>query len=162
MGPSLQWRDENTRRPLASGDEVRIGSGRRAAVGYLAHSQRAGPGLVILASTVDDELRALVDRCRDEGFTALAPDLTGDAAEDVACAAAEMLITNWHPRVGALALPGTQTVAVALDEAVRLDAVVVAEAGGGGPQSRAPGLAADVTTHTGLREALDFLTYHLS
>jgi hypothetical protein len=162
MGSSLQWRNENRRRPITSGDVVRIGSGRRAADGYLAHSQRAGPGLMILAPVVDRELRAFVDRCRDEGFTVLAPDLSGDAAAEVARAAAEMLLANWHPRLGVLALPGTGDAAIALDETVRLDAVVVPAAESVEPRSRAPGLAADLTTEAGLAEALDFLAYHLS
>ncbi|MQB01085.1 MAG: hypothetical protein GEU78_12455 [Actinobacteria bacterium] len=162
MGSSLQWRNENGRRPIASGDVVRIGSGRRAADAYLAHSQRAGPGLMILAPVVDGELRAFVDRCRDEGFTAMAPDLSGDSAAEVMRAAAEMLVANWHPRLGVLALPGTGDAAIALDGSVRLDAVVVPAAAGAEPRTRAPGLATDLATEAGLAEALEFLAYHLS
>lgn len=159
---SMQWRDENRRTPLTSGEDVRIGSGRHGAIGYLASSQRAGPGLVILAPTLDDDVRAFVDRCRDEGFTALAPDLSGDDPEATGRAATEMLVANWHPRVGVLAFEGAGSIAGALDDAARLDAVVVPAAPGIEPPGRAARLQADVTTAGGLAEAFDFLSYHLS
>lgn len=162
MVPSLQWRDENRRVPLASGEDVRVGSGRNAAAGYLASSQRAGPGLVILAPRLDDDVRAFVDRCRDEGFTALAPDLSGDDAEGVGREATEMLVANWHPRVGVLAVEGAEAVAAALDDSARLDAVVVPVSGVPERQGGPPRLEVQVTTAAGLAEAFDFLSYHLS
>jgi hypothetical protein len=117
---------------------------------------------MILAPAIDDRLRAFADRCRDEGFTALAPDLTGPATEDVARAAADMLVTNWHPRLGVLALSGTDAVAIALDQATRLDAVVLADGGDAADRCRSPAMTADVVTEEGLADALEFLTYHLS
>jgi hypothetical protein len=118
--------------------------------------------LLILGPTLDDGLRGLVDACMEEGFTALAPDLTGPEPEGVAREGADMLVSNWHPRVGVLALPGTGSTAVALDGIVRLDAIVLDTSEGTGSDPRAPGLAHDLTSSDGLREALDFLAYHLS
>jgi hypothetical protein len=158
---SLQWRDENRAEPRSFGGDVTIGSGRLAATGYLAHSQRVGPGVLVLAPALDDAVRALADRCLAEGFTALAPDLTGEDPAAIAREAAEMLVANWHPRVGVLALRSTETIAVAVAERITPDALIVSE-----PIEmsavRIPTLVAEPSADEGLQEAFDFLTYHLS
>lgn len=98
-----------------------FGRGKSRGSGYLAYSDRIGPGVLVLHEFfgLTPSFRDYCDRLCDEGFTALAPDLyDGAIAEDVEGAealrdsldvetvmarlraAAEHLTSNWHPRLG--------------------------------------------------------------
>ena len=163
MPASMQWRDQKDIEPRSFGEDVRIGSGRHAVAGYLAHSQRVGPGIVVLTLALDDDARALVERCRDEGFTALAirPPLErpGPAVRE----AVGSLVANWHPRVGILALPGTVAVVAEVDSDESLDAIVACGVAEGELNGyRAPAWGGSIGDEAGFAEALEHLTYHLS
>ena len=164
MPASMQWRDrKDGLEPLSFGSDVTIGSGRRAVRGYLAHSQRVGPGIVVVSPSFDDGTRELVDRCRDEGFTALAIELPEEEPARAVVEATQSLVANWHPRVGLLALPGTAAIALEVDATERLDAVVAWGAAAAELGSfRAPVWGEPVADDEGLADALDHLTYHLS
>ena len=122
MGATVQWRGEHEREPARYGRAVTFGNLRDRCTGYMSYSDRAGPGIVVLGGSA-----ALCDRLTEEGFTALAPDLTDldeTTADRVVAAAVDHLLDNWHPRVGVLSFEGTHELALRVDERRGLDAVV--------------------------------------
>lgn len=105
MGATLQWRGFQDRPVRVGSQHVRFGGGRSAASGYLAHSSRVGPGILLLADPASgiDEMIELADALCTEGFTALVP-LNGDTlGPEVLDAAVDFLVDNWHPRCGLIA-----------------------------------------------------------
>lgn len=146
MGATLTWREPPEREPRRFGERVTVGRGRRTIGGYLAHSERAGPGVIVLHDSFGSQQGStdLCDRLAGEGFTAFAPDLfDGELAGDGQRAAelagaldraatvkrlvevAEHLRSNWHPRLGALGFSLGAVCAMDLGAALDLDALVV-------------------------------------
>ena len=124
MGASVQWRGEQQREPSSFGKIITFGNLRDRATAYMSYSERVGPGIVVLGGSVE-----LCDRLKQEGFTALAPDLPGDeaASDRIVDAAIEHLVDNWHPRVGVIALGGRHGFAERAAQRKTLDAVVFLE-----------------------------------
>ena len=123
MGKSISWRDRNDKEPRSYGREVTFGKRKDLGRGYMAHSDRAGPGVIVLHEFfgLQDSFKRFADRLSDEGFTALAVDLYEgtivDTVEDAKAAAQSLdedhvlemlggairhLRDNWHPRVGVI------------------------------------------------------------
>jgi carboxymethylenebutenolidase len=118
---AIQWRTPETKTARRFGREIRFGGGRDACTGYMAYSERVGPGVIVVHDFfgLSDATRNYADDLTRRGFTVIAPDLydgelatTVDGAiklkdqldEVVAIrrlsAAARHLTDNWHPRVG--------------------------------------------------------------
>jgi hypothetical protein len=152
-----------------------FGRGRSAGSGWLAYSNRAGPGVLVTCERrQSDFARAFARTLCSAGLTALVLD-SGERAGPVdhwaptIGAAADYLTENWHPRLGVVALAG---VSPAIDLAARRDpdAVVLVECPDDvefspvvpvlqldpGPKSDGEHLELDV------QEIIDFLRYHLS
>jgi carboxymethylenebutenolidase len=102
---------------------ISFGKRRDAGTGYLARSERVGPGVLVLHEFfgLTPSFKKACDRLNEAGFTALAPDLydgviatSVDEARELAesldveaamlrlGAAAGHLTSNWHPRLGAI------------------------------------------------------------
>lgn len=93
----MQWRQPPQRVNHLHGDLVEFGRGRSRARGYLAHSDRVGPGVLLL----EQRAYGRADALNEEGFTVLVPDIDLDGNNAGAIvAAAEYLSANWHPRLG--------------------------------------------------------------
>src|SRR3989304_6444033 len=77
MGVTLQWRYEQTRAERRYGSIVEFGGGSAGGSGYMSHSDRVGPGVVVVhdAFGLHDDVIAFCDELNLEGFTVLAPDL---------------------------------------------------------------------------------------
>lgn len=145
MGATLQWRNEPVGRVDRSfGATVRFGSGRDAGTGYLAYSDRVGPGVVILhdGTGLEPWCTQLADALNDDGFTVLVPDLLAgaepspdparlpdDVAPDDAVrragAALDHLVDNWHPRAGVVGFGPGAELAVRLAGGRDVDALVL-------------------------------------
>ncbi len=102
----MQWREPPDRENRSFSKIVHFGRHRDAGSGYMALSDRIGPGvLVVHADGSAPWLGPTADRLNKLGFTVLAPHVprvTGDAggAADILIAAADFLIDNWHPELG--------------------------------------------------------------
>ena len=167
MGVTLQWRfdpGDRDNRSFAATAEFG-GGGRDHGTGYMAYSDRVGPGVVLVAEVVDDDIKSMALALNDEGFTVLAPYRT--QAPQLA-AAVDHLTANWHPRVGAIGIGGGVAAACALASAVQLDALVLVE---GAPEadvddSKVPVLVYGTLEPSELESAwshtTDFLHYNLS
>ena len=146
MGSTLTWRQPPERRPRRHGERVSVGRGRLRLDGYLAHSDRSGPGVLVLHESfgLQQSFIDLSDRLAGEGFTAFAPDLYGGrmaaSIEEAAALAdgldpeltrrrlaeaAAHLRANWHPRLGAIGFSSGAAHATALGDEPGLDALVV-------------------------------------
>jgi hypothetical protein len=115
---------------------VTFGNLRDKGTGYMAHSDRVGPGIVLLTGEpgLPDWATELADHLTDEGFTVLVPALEemDDAARDrLLMAAASFLADNWHPRVGAIAFDDATVAAKTLAQAHPLDAIALYSKGAG-------------------------------
>jgi carboxymethylenebutenolidase len=123
VGQTIQWRTLPEREPRAFGRMIEFGRRADSGTAYMAHSERVGPGVVVLHDFfgLTDATRAYAHALNDAGFTALAPDLfDGRVAATVEDAlalarsldkaaalkrlegAARYLTDNWHPRAGAV------------------------------------------------------------
>src|SRR5918992_3672400 len=124
MGSTIQWREPPGDRPnKTTGEMVEFGNRRDAGRGYMARSQRVGPGVLLLHEFfgLQDSFKEMADRLNAEGFTVLTPDLydgevAGTVDEAIALrdrvdvdaalrklgAAADLLKDNWHPRLGVM------------------------------------------------------------
>lgn len=143
---SFEWREprETSERRLA--ETIRFGGGRDAGSGYMSHSSRVGPGVLVLHEFfgLQESFKAYADDLSEAGFTALAVDLyDGALAHTVAearqlaqaldleqsmrrlRAAARHLRDNWHPRLGAVGFSLGADLAAALAEEGLVDAVVL-------------------------------------
>lgn len=115
--------EPNPNEPRRYSRVTEIGGARDRCSAYLAHSDRIGPGVVVLHEFfgLTEAFRTYCDALNEEGFTALAPDLyDGRIASTVAeaealrdemdpdrtmqrlKAAVDHLTANWHPRVGVI------------------------------------------------------------
>lgn len=113
----------------SSGELVAFGGPSAGGTGYMAVSERVGPGVVVVADggALSPALCACADRLVEEGFTALVVDLVdAEGAEEGARrvgAACAHLVENWHPRTGIVAFgpagsPATVAGRADLDAAV--------------------------------------------
>jgi len=119
----MQWRQPPKRVEHLRGDTVEFGRGRSRARGYLAHTERVGPGILLLES--DGHGRA--DSFSAKGFTVLVPEVDLAVSDRAVEAAAEYLSANWHPRLGVVAV-GPDGVAAArglVDRGTTFDALVL-------------------------------------
>jgi carboxymethylenebutenolidase len=136
MGPTMQWREPPPDRTNRStGETVRFGGRTDGGHGYLSHSERVGPGVLLLHEFfgLQSSFLAFADRLNEAGFTVLAPDLydggiatSVDEARSFAQsldpaatlkklhAAASFLTDNWHPRLGIVGFSLGADFAVAL------------------------------------------------
>lgn len=173
------------------GATVSFGRGRSACTGYMAHSDRVGPGLLLVhgESGLAPWVVQMADALNREGFTILAPDLFDerlprDPQEGAGIAealdpalvdarlrvAAEHLTANWHPRLGAIAFGWGAAQAGRLGGG-SLDALVVyGSADGLGPDPRCPvlghfgteGAAAPLMGSAGVGAEVETLVYGVS
>lgn len=122
MTGTLHWRQEKHRaESKAFGEMIAFGPRKDSGTGYMSHSSRVGPGVLLLHEFfgLTQAFRDYADALNDEGFTVLAPDLydgriasSVEEAQDLARSldqdrvvarltfAAEHLTANWHPRLG--------------------------------------------------------------
>ena len=120
----MQWRQPPDRVNHLRGDLVEFGRGRSRARGYLARSDRVGPGVLIL----DPHGHERADALNGEGFTALVPDLELEGVHEGAIvAAAEYLSDNWHPRLGVIAVGsgGAEMAHALVERGVTFDLLVL-------------------------------------
>ncbi|HEY7873647.1 MAG TPA: dienelactone hydrolase family protein [Actinomycetota bacterium] len=147
MGSTIQWReppDDRTNR--STGEMVSFGKHRDAGRGYMARSERVGPGVLVLHEFfgLQDSFVAYADRLNRAGFTVLVPDLyDGEIASSVDAAtalarsldrdatmrklraAADLLTANWHPRLGVVGFSLGADLAVELAALRPIEALVV-------------------------------------
>ena len=146
MGKNFSLRPENTKEPRSFGNDITFGKLKDKGSGYMSHSERVGPGVLILHEFfgLTPSFRRYADRLCDEGFTALAVDLYDGAvagsveeAKKLASslehettmrklnAALEHLTANWHPRVGVIGFSLGAWFAGSLAQEARPDAAVL-------------------------------------
>jgi carboxymethylenebutenolidase len=147
VGSTIQWREPPDDRPnRSSGEMVTFGRHRDAGRGYMARSERVGPGVLVLHEFfgLQPSFVDYADRLNAEGFTVLVPDLydgaiaaTVDEARVLAggldvdrtlamlAAAAALLTDNWHPRLGVVGFSLGADFAVELSARRAIDALVV-------------------------------------
>ena len=113
----------NDKEPPRYGKMIEFGKRSDAGTGYMAYSDRVGPGVVLLHEFfgLTQSFKDYADKLCEEGFTVLAPDLydgyiapdsdealkkaqslDNDHAMRRVKAAAAHLMDNWHPRLGAV------------------------------------------------------------
>jgi carboxymethylenebutenolidase len=123
VGTSFQWRQPRTVEARGLARTIAFGGRRDRGTGYLAFSERVGPCVLVLPDPYGPQklFESHADALRDEGFTALVPDLydgvvaeTPEEAAEIASsldsertmlrvrAAATHLTDTWHPRLGAV------------------------------------------------------------
>jgi hypothetical protein len=117
----MQWRQPPERTNRLRSERIEFGRGRARAAGYLAHSDRVGPSVLLLGLSSERTADAL----SEAGFTVLAPD-PGPSPSSVE-AAAGFLTENWHPRLGVIAHPphGPDEAWALMQARAELDVVVV-------------------------------------
>ena len=147
MGSTIQWREPPGDRPnKTTGEMVEFGNRRDAGRGYMARSERVGPGVLLLHEFfgLQDSFKDLADRLNAEGFTVLVPDLyegriasSADEAQSLAQsldvestlrmlgAAADLLTDNWHPRLGVVGFSLGAGFAVELASRQSIEALVL-------------------------------------
>ncbi|MGH2752261.1 MAG: dienelactone hydrolase family protein [Actinomycetota bacterium] len=135
----------------SAGERISFGGLSDKGSGYMAYSERVGPGVLVLHDGYGliPSVKRLTDRFVAEGFTALAVDLydgrvarNPDEARALAAArdpdevmprlraAAEHLSDNWHPRLGLVGFSVGASWATALALQIEVDATVVYYGGG--------------------------------
>jgi carboxymethylenebutenolidase len=107
MGATLSWREPFEGDNRTFGATVSFGGLRNRGTGYMAYSDRVGPGVLIVpdAHGLSRAFRDLADDLNRSGFTVLCPDLHGaDEVRARTCleAAGHHLADNWHPRLGVI------------------------------------------------------------
>ena len=120
----MQWRQPPERVDHPHGDLVEFGRGRSRARGYLAHSDRVGPGVLLL----DEHGHERADALNGEGFTVLVPELDlGEGRDGAIVAAAEYLSANWHPRLGVVGVGAEGVLAsrILVEREVAFDVLVL-------------------------------------
>jgi dienelactone hydrolase len=178
---TLYWREPPRRDPRDFETFVEFGRGRRSGRGFMAYSERAGPGVLVLhpAPSWPDPVLDFARAVHGDGFTVLVPDAGvdgGDGELERVAAAADYLADNWHPRLGIVGFGAAAVMACRLAGARECDALVLY--GGSdanrfeGPLLSHKGTGSFIDSHAegfGLSEArtahertLEFLHYHLS
>ena len=128
------------------GEMIEFGKRADAGRGYMAHSERVGPAVIVLHEFfgLQRSFMDYADRLNAAGFTVLAPDLYDGATAtsvdeartlaqsmDVAAAlrklraAASFLTDNWHPRLGVVGFSLGADFAVVVSEQVSVEALVL-------------------------------------
>lgn len=130
MGATLTWREPPDRHNRAYGSPVTFGGLRDRGTGYMAYSDRVGPGVIIVHDGfgIGPGLVALADDYNRNGFTVLCPDVHGTAeatAHSQLVAAAHHLTDNWHPRLGIIGFSVGAELAAAVAEEVETSALVL-------------------------------------
>jgi carboxymethylenebutenolidase len=147
MGKSIQSRMppvDLTNRSF--GRMVEVGKHRSRTSGYMAYSDRVGPGVILLHEFfgLQRSVTTYADALNEQGFTVLAPDLYDGAVADSVdsaramaqaldvdrtlagiTAAAEHLTDNWHPRLGVVGFSLGADFAVALAQDLAVEATVL-------------------------------------
>jgi dienelactone hydrolase len=127
MGKSIQWRSRNEKEPRSYGETIRYGGRRDGGQAYLAHSDRVGPGVLVLheGHGLQDSWIHVANRLSADGFTVLVPEIEPDVALNQLKAAVEFLRDNWHPRVGVVGFSMGGMLGIDLAATLRIDALVV-------------------------------------
>ena len=168
MGSTLHWREPPDRDARDFETFLEFGRGGRSGTGFMAYSERSGPGVLVLQPPPSwrDAALDFARAVRDDGFTVLVPDLDGSGADPVRLkAAAEYLVDNWHPRLGVVGFGDAVALAGQLAEERACDALVLyCRDEVGTSSSRAPILRqpSDTAIDASDEETLEFLRYHLS
>ena len=167
MGSTLHWREPPGRDARDFETIVEFGRGRCSGTGFMAYSERSGPGVLMLhpppswADPVIDFARGV----HSDGFTVLVPELGVDregAGLERIAEAADYLVDNWHPRLGVVGFGDAAELAGQFAGDRQCDAVVLC--GGQVPDFGsvgAPVLRCPIGEPVG-QEILEFLHYHLS
>jgi carboxymethylenebutenolidase len=113
--------EPNDKEPPRYAKTIGFGKRRDAGTGYMAYSDRVGPGVIVLHEFfgLTQSFKSYADALCEAGFTVLAPDLydgyiapnvdeAGKKAKSLddgivmgrLAAAAAHLMDNWHPRLG--------------------------------------------------------------
>jgi hypothetical protein len=153
MGKSIQWRPRNDKEPQSYGETVRYGGRRHGGRAYLAHSDRVGPGVLVIGESG----RALADPLVADGFTVLVPELSGENLPARMTAAADFLRDNWHPRVGVVGVGAGTALAADLAARIPLDALVLSEELD--VQARCP---VEIVSDGSVEDMCDFFHHHLA
>src|ERR671918_123694 len=143
MGSTLQWREPPDRDARDFETFVEFGRGRRSGTGFMAYSERSGPGVVLLhpPPSWTDPVLDLARLIHSDGFTVLVPDDQSGSELERIGAAADHRIDNWHPRCGVVGFGPSAEIAVQLAGARGCDALVLYGRGEWGEKSfRGPGL----------------------
>jgi hypothetical protein len=168
MGATLHWREPPDRDARDFETFVEFGRGRRSGTGYMAYSERSGPGVLVLhpPPSWSDPVVGFAQAVHAEGFTVLVPGMeAGDAGPERLEAAVEFLVDNWHPRLGIVGFDSAAVIAEKLAAARGCDALVLYRRDEAGTSSlRIPILRHPAATATAasLEETLEFLRHHLS
>ncbi len=139
--------EPNENEPAKHSGVVEFGGRSDGGRGYLSHSQRVGPSVLLLHEWfgLQEAFTNYADRFRDEGFTVLAPDLydgyiastveeaetkmkATDADEKTmkrVRAAANFLTENWHPRLGVVGFSMGAAYAAMLASSHPVEATVI-------------------------------------
>ena len=164
MGKHIQWRTPNESVPQSFGEMTTFGGRRDRGHGYLAHSQRVGPGVVLVHGDagLTDDIRGLADELCAEGFTVLVPDLAEVADVDaILTAAITTLRDNWHPRVGAVDMGSEGRTRAAGAISQMLDGLVLC-AVDSTPDLDVPAMTISKLSADDVGGVADFLHHHLS
>ena len=168
MGSTLHWREPPDRDARDFEAFLEFGRGGRSGTGFMAYSERSGPGVLVLhpPPSWGDAVLDFARVVHDDGFTVLVPDLDGSGADPVRLkAASEYLVDNWHPRLGVVGFGDAAAHAGRLAGDGGCDALVLYSLDEAETNSlRAPVLRhrADAATAALHEETLQFLSYHLS
>ena len=130
MGATLAWRDPPDRDNRAFGTSITFGGLSDRGTGYMAFSDRVGPGVLLVHDEfgLGGSLVALADEFRAAGFTVLCPDLHGTderVARARLRAGAAHLTDNWHPRLGLVGFSIGGDLAAGLAAEIEPNAVVL-------------------------------------
>ena len=153
MGKSIQWRPRNEKQPRSYGETVHYGGRRDGGRAYLAHSDRVGPGVLVIGESG----RELADALAADGFTVLVPEPTGENLPARMTAAADFLRDNWHPRVGVVGIGSRAALAADLAARISLDALVLSEELD--VDARCP---VEIIADGSVEEMCDFFHHHLA
>jgi carboxymethylenebutenolidase len=125
---------------------VDFGTRRTGGTGYMAYSDRVGPGVLVLHEFfgLQQSFKSYADALNEQGFTVLVPDLYDgvvadsidtaralarsldlDRAGDRIRAAYEHLESNWHPLVGVVGFSLGASLAVGLAQESGAEAAVL-------------------------------------
>jgi carboxymethylenebutenolidase len=125
---------------------MHFGTRRHGGTGYMAYSERSGPGVLVLHEFfgLQPSFVSYADSLEAEGFTVLVPDLYDgrlasnieeasalrdgldfDATMQRLDAACEHLIDNWHPRLGVIGFSFGASLATALVQQRPAEATIV-------------------------------------